>query len=167
MSLKYLVGCPRSGKSTYAAKWVNEKPKRIVVCADTFRKAVYDKTWWRDGESMAYATAYAAVRAFLLDGYEVLYDDTNTSDESLKRLFALDENATPIVIDTPMDVCLKRAVELDQSYLIPVIARCCQNLSLRISHANSTRWNEPSFSFVEGIERYCKTYFNQLRKKND
>lgn len=169
MSLTFLVGCPRSGKSTFANKWVNEKPGRVVVCADTFRKTVYDKVWWQYGESMAYCHAYVAVRALLLDGYEVLYDDTNTSDESLKRIFEIDPSAKPHLIMTPPEICKNRAVELNQEYLLPVIDRCWANLYNRIKKMQNFVMNEEFYltpeTAGEAHDFYCYAFASQYTKK--
>jgi len=165
MSLTFLVGCPRSGKSTFANKWVNEKPGRVVVCADTFRKTVYDKVWWQYGESMAYCHAYVATRALLMDGYEVLYDDTNTSDESLKRIFEIDPSAKSHLIMTPPEICKNRAVELNQEYLLPVIDRCWTNLQNRIEKTQDISADRGLYITPDAAhDLYCWSFASKYTK---
>jgi predicted kinase len=127
--LFFMIGCPRSGKSTFCKEWINDGPMRIIVCGDDIRMATYGQRWNKLGENSVYCTLYVMIRALLLGGFTVLVDETNSSEMSITRILEIDENAKPILIDTSEDECIKRAIEWNQKDLIPVIKQISRNIS--------------------------------------
>lgn len=143
-NLFYTIGLQRSGKSTTARKWLNYKldisdsgdiltrverkseseAPRVVVSGDAIRLAMHGQVYASEAEGQVAVAAEWMMRMFLGEGYDVLYDETNTSIDSLKRVYRVSRDAIPVIIDTPMDVCLERAERLGQHYLFPVIKRC-------------------------------------------
>jgi len=75
-----------------------------------------------------FAIKYAMIRTLLLQGYDVLVDDTHTTDESILRLLEIDVNATYFYVDTSINVCKDRAVDTKQEDLIPIIDRHWANI---------------------------------------
>lgn len=131
--LKFTIGLPRSGKSTFCRKWQQEclYPPRIVVSGDSFRYAVYGKEFNRKHEGMVFATMDIAICALLLTGYDVIIDETATTNETIKRYLAIDINAVPVPFNVSAEICRKRAMADNKSYLIPVIddmAERCERL---------------------------------------
>lgn len=142
--LYFTVGCARSGKSTLANKWVRgavsivdhafvpvgvtSDTPRVVVCGDDFRLAIHGALWNSRTEGFVYAAYYAAIRAHLLRGCDVLVDETNTSEPSLRRLFHIDPGAHWVLVPTSEAVCRERAILTKQEYLVPVIARHRKNI---------------------------------------
>jgi hypothetical protein len=146
--LYFTIGLPRSGKSTFARRWqrgevevrdgkftddplsedvsrINNVP-RIVVTPDAFRLALGHRYNWYV-EPVVFSHVQVAIRAFLQD-YDVLVDDTHTSEESIKRILEIDPSAINIMIDTPLETCCERAILSGQKDLIPVIQRMNSNL---------------------------------------
>lgn len=127
MSLSFLIGLPRSGKSTYTKQWVMEKPGRVVVNGDSIRLALHGQRYSAPAEDMVSAIKYITIRAYVQQGYEVLVDGTHTTDSSIARLLQIDPGAMPIIINTPKEVCIHRAIDTGQEDLIPAIERMAKN----------------------------------------
>ena len=96
---------------------------RIVLEDDAIRKAITGDRWNAAAESQVYAIKYGMIRTLMVQGYDVLVDDTHTTKPSIQRLLEIDLKADFVYIDTPMQECMKRAIETDQSDLIEVIRR--------------------------------------------
>lgn len=106
--LCYLVGLPRSGKSTFSKKWKTEGENRVVVTGDSIRYAVYGGGFKLEGEEKVKEILEFSAVALLSDGYDVLVDETNVKPERRKVWDKL--SGTAIYIDTPLDVCLSRVI---------------------------------------------------------
>jgi hypothetical protein len=145
-SLYFTIGLPRSGKSTQARKWLageidiknnkfidefacvsrfNNVP-RIVVTPDAWRLALGHRYNWY-AEPVVFAHVQIAVRALLQD-YDVLVDDTHTTTESIKRILEVEPMAHPVLVDTPVEVCIERAISSGQKDLADVIKRMNTNI---------------------------------------
>ena len=122
--LLVLVGLPRSGKSTRTKFY--EKKGYIVICADEIRRE-FGHTWKRSLEPVVNLVEQTMVR-MLLKNHDVLVDETNTSEFSIRKFLQIDPAAVFEFIDTPVKTCVVRAVENKQEYLMPVINRCHENL---------------------------------------
>lgn len=127
--LRFLVGLPRAGKDTYAERWV-ERSNRVIVSGDSFRQATYGRNFYPGGEALAAATMDTAIKALLLTKHEVLVNDTNTRPESWLRYLRIDINAEPILIDTPVEECIRRAHASGKSYLEGPIRRMAAQLEV-------------------------------------
>jgi len=136
--LKFTIGLPRSGKSTFCKMWEKYEdeetkkgckydtyhysfPHRVVIAGDDFRNALYGKEFSRKGEGMVFAAMDISARALLFHGYDVIIDETATTEETIKRYLRIDINAIPVPINTPVEVCIERAISNNKLYLIPVI----------------------------------------------
>jgi len=131
--LYFLVGLARAGKSTYVKTWLqNRTPvgvQKIVVCSDEIRLVVNNGNAWCSNTELLVATvAHTMIKSHLLQGREVLFDETNTSLRSLEYIFNIDINAQPIILTTPLDECVRRAHATNQSYLEKPIHRMYRNL---------------------------------------
>ena len=73
--------------------------RRIIVCADDFRLATYGQDYDHSCECMAAATIFTTIKA-LLKTHCVLFDDTNSSEWSLRRIFEIFPTAEYINIGT-------------------------------------------------------------------
>ena len=114
-----MVGLPRSGKSTHAKKFGFP-----VVSCDAIRQSLgcYPfvpamEPWvWRIAHTMVESLFNAGHTAVVLDscGHTKARRDEWKSKQYLRRF---------VTVNTPMEVCVERAVSTDQEYLIPVIER--------------------------------------------
>lgn len=155
--LYYAIGCPRSGKSTIGRKWVNwivnidddgqiidnlddyktlaaiESYPRIVVNSDAIRLALHGQVYSKEAEGHVASIAETMMKAFLAEGYDVYYDETNTSIASLHRVYRASREAIPVIVTTPPEECKRRAIATNQQYLFPVIDRCAAQMSELLS----------------------------------
>jgi predicted kinase len=121
--LHFVVGLPRSGKSTYCDHWVRQAGgcPRAVVGGDDFRHAVYGSAFRREAESLVFAAMDTTCRALLRRGFEVIVDETHTTEESLRRVLRIDPDAVPHWLDVPIEVCEERARSTGKDFLVAPI----------------------------------------------
>jgi predicted kinase len=121
--LTITAGLPRSGKTT----WAREQGCPIVN-PDSIRLALHGQRFAAVAEPFVWAIAYLMVSALFLAGHvRVIVDATNVSqkrrDEWFKRFHTPDTDVEVHVIDTPPAECIRRAGELTDPYIVPVIER--------------------------------------------
>ena len=134
--LWFMCANARAGKSTYADSWLrsprvakwdmDDKPQvfpRVVVSGDAIRKAIHGHSFLPEAESLVHAFMEISIRMFYEQGYEVLVDETSTSERSISMYLKICEDAQPIFIDTPIEVCKERAVKSGKEYLLDAIDR--------------------------------------------
>jgi predicted kinase len=166
--LYYTVGLPRSGKSTWCDQWVRQpicnplwdvltdcpatesistqegklwaEPKlpRAVIAGDDFRRALHGNSYRIEAEATVFAMMDVATRALLDRGFDVIIDETCTTEQTLLRYLRLDRAAVPVFIDTPKDVCIERAREAGKEYLAGPIERMATQLATLRDNWNQT-----------------------------
>lgn len=108
-------GLPGSGKTTWAREQQAVDPHLFRVNRDDLRAML--RPDWKHGdlehEDMLSTFHHAMVWQLLDDGYPVVVDDTNLSDEHLTFLLAAAVPARAHVVtqdfrDVPLDVCIER-----------------------------------------------------------
>lgn len=139
--LYFLIGLPRSGKSSFSKKWVEDKINilenniytenkncycqnlnpRVIVCADDIRLALGHR-WNGLVEPYVNATKLTMIRT-LLQKHDVLVDGTHTTERSIRELLDINKDAIPYYIPTSPEECKKRAKETNQKDLYPIIDR--------------------------------------------
>lgn len=113
------VGLPRSGKTTWAKK--QELP---IVCPDAIRYALHGERYIQLAEDFVWATAKVMVRALFLAGHEtVILDATNITKRRRDAWVSPDWSLAFAPIPTSERVCLKRAKEEGDTYIIPIIKK--------------------------------------------
>lgn len=149
-NLAFTIGLPRSGKSTLAKRWLagdveivnhrfdaNLSPEaisrfnnvpRVVVTPDAWRLALGHRYNWY-AEPVVFSNVQIAIRALLMD-YDVLVDDTHTTEESIKRIFEVEPAATWVIVDTDYGVCVDRAKSCGQGDLEGVIKRMAMQIAV-------------------------------------
>lgn len=122
-TLHLMVGLPRSGKSTQAKKLGHP-----IVEPDAIREALHGSPWRAETEPMVWAIAGVMVRSLFGAGHtDVVLDATNHTVER-RKLWESEEWAVQYhVVDTPAEVCIDRAYETNQDYLVPVIERMARD----------------------------------------
>lgn len=146
--LFFVCGLARSGKSTFCDHWVRtgdllpprkdeldvfdvwvvERP-RAIVCGDDFRTALHGGQFTINAEGTVFAMMDVAARALLNRGFDVIIDETCTTEATLLRYLRIDPWATPIFIDTPAEVCVERARQAGKEYLVGPIQRMAAQLT--------------------------------------
>lgn len=146
--LFFTVGLSRSGKSSWAnEKWakyhistLGDEARyyphemdcltfnRVVISGDQFRRALHGSDFRIEAESTVYATMDIATRALLNSGYDVLIDETCTTEQTLLRYLRLDIDAVPIFFDATEEECIQRAIDTNKAYLVGPIKRMARQL---------------------------------------
>ena len=117
--LHIMVGLPRSGKSTKATELGHP-----IVCPDAIRLALHGTLWRAETEPMVWAVAHAMVDSLFLAGHaDVILDACNVSARRRQEWESTKWACIFHVIDTPKEVCIERARELEMAYLVEVIER--------------------------------------------
>jgi predicted kinase len=154
-NLYFTVGLPQSGKSTYCDTWsrhpdvnIDYTPlfelgalktfqdlhdpivprPRVVIAGDDFRKALYGRSYQIEAEATVFAMMDVAARALLNRGFDVIMDETCTTEQTLLRYLRLDRAATAVFINTTKDVCIERAKASGKEYLVGPIERMAGQL---------------------------------------
>jgi hypothetical protein len=146
--LYFTVGLPQSGKSTFCNNWVNgtlgvtdvfavtsvtmslsgkvwsgpQRP-RVVVGGDDFRHAVTGREFEAKSEAFVFAAMDAACHALLDRGFDVMVDDTATTEQTVERYLRIDPDAQSVFIDVDWKECISRAAQNNRQYLIATIHR--------------------------------------------
>jgi predicted kinase len=135
--LHFLIGLPRSGKSTWATNWMRGTPSvrngivypRVVVCADDIRLAIIGERFWAPAEPAVHMVKDYMTEALLARGHDVCIDGTHTTEPSIRQNYQTDPNASWTFINTPVAACKERAVATNQSDLVDVINRMEKQLA--------------------------------------
>lgn len=133
-SLFFTCGLPRSGKSFYCDNWILpdegdiEYTPRAIVCGDDFRYALYGREFQIEAEGTVFAMMDVAARALLKRGFDVIIDETCTTEATLLRYLRINIDAQAIFIDTPIEVCKERAIACGRDYLLGPIDRMAAQL---------------------------------------
>jgi len=126
-----MMGYPRSGKTTYAKKFLKKNPEYIYLCPDDMRLVVHGQRFYAPAEDLVWATIKFMARYFLDQNKNILVDGTFLTFSlrlhwiSLAREYNYDLEF--IHIPTDPEICMKRAKKLGQKDLVPVIARMMTN----------------------------------------
>lgn len=83
--LTILVGCPASGKSTYAEWLVRTEPKTIRVSRDEIRFAQFQESLEQNVEAMVSKLVYAQVKTALENHWDVVLDNCHVKYEYIKE----------------------------------------------------------------------------------
>lgn len=121
--LFFTIKLPQSGGSTFCNWFVQNRPNCVVIGGDDFRNALYGREFQIEAEGTVFSTMDVAIRALLNRGFDVIIDETSTTEATLFRYYKIDENAKEIWINTTKEECIKRAIENNRRYLVLPIKR--------------------------------------------
>lgn len=130
-----LVGCARSGKSTWAKNWANENldytdiQQRVIVNSDNVRLALHGQRYNKLAEPLVHAVTDVMIKTLMMnENTTVCVDETNTTVSSLRKWLTLDPSAEVVYIEASPQMCKQRAIETSQEDLLPVIDHMYNNL---------------------------------------
>lgn len=113
------VGLPRSGKTTWA-----RSQSLPIVCPDAIRLAIHGQRFIAEAEAFVWATAKVMAKALFLAGHDtVIVDATNNTRKRRNEWRSTEWDTVFKVIETPTHLCICRAHDEDDQYIVPVIER--------------------------------------------
>ena len=128
-TLILMVGIPGSGKSTYTKTKIERRVR--ILSSDAIRKELFDDENDQEHNDIVFETLYNRAREHLEAGRDVLIDATNNNKKNRKRTlehFAdLNIKRKAIVIETPVDVCIKRDKRRERTVGTEVINKFAEN----------------------------------------
>lgn len=114
-----MVGLPRSGKTTRARQMGYP-----IVNPDSIRLAMHGQRFAALAEPMVWAVAKIMVRALFLAGHDmVTLDATNTTRKRRDEWKSSEWARTFDVVSASAEVCRERAMEANDTEILPVIDR--------------------------------------------
>ena len=118
-TLHMMVGLPRSGKSTIA-----KELGFPIVEPDSIRKSVHGQAWLGHVEPLIWGIASIMVQSLFAAGHcDVILDATNCTKKRRQIWESKSWTVQYHLIDTSEEVCIERAIDSKQKYLIPIIKR--------------------------------------------
>ena len=106
--LIFVRGLPRSGKSTFCRDVSINLSGSTIICGDTFRIATHGQSYNRLAEPAVSQAVLTAIRALRISYQRVIFDETNSSEWSLRRIFEIDPYAVYYDIGTEKKICIER-----------------------------------------------------------
>lgn len=115
-----LQGLPGSGKSTYAKELIDKNPGKYKrVNKDDLRAMIDNGKYSKANEKFVLEMRDAFVDLALINGYDVIVDDTNFEWKHVERMFELAEiNEAEVEIkkiETDLNECIKRDLKRHNS----------------------------------------------------
>lgn len=113
------MGLPRCGKSTWA-----RNQSFPIISPDAVRLALYGQRFWAPGEKMVWALVPIMVRTLFESGNSTVILDATNISRWQRDQWQSDEWETVFHhIDTPVTVCVQRAIDTNQMDLVDVILK--------------------------------------------
>ena len=110
--LKILVGCPASGKSSYAEQVFCKNPHTIIISTDKIREELLGNESNQQSGNLIFETAYNRVRSALKLGLTVIFDSTAAKHKYRENLIKISKEYNSEIIcyyfNTPLETCLIR-----------------------------------------------------------
>lgn len=121
--LHVMVGLPYSGKTTLA-KEILETHGYPIVSPDAIRLALHGMRFLESAEPFVWAIAKNMVAALFFAGHKnVIIDATNTTKKRRYEFKSPKWARQFIVMETPVEECIKRAGDCHDATILPVIDR--------------------------------------------
>jgi hypothetical protein len=89
---------------------------------------LHGQAYIAEAEGSVFAAMDVATRALLLSGFDVIIDETSTTETTILRYLKIDPNAVPVFIDGTEEECIQRALATDKPYLVEPIKRMGKQL---------------------------------------
>lgn len=115
-NLYIMVGCPRSGKSTYANNLAEKNSNMVVVSRDVIRfSMISEEDEYFSKEDAVFKEFTRQIDEHLAKGEDVIADATHLNRKSryklIKNLKAEPDKINVIYVNTPLNICQARNTE--------------------------------------------------------
>ena len=128
ITIYLLCGLPRSGKST-KAKELSKIYNAPIISMDAIRLAIHGNPYIEKTEPFIklferytiLALIYAGHKSIIIDSCNLNLSETKEYLLNLFKETNFKIHINEIIITTSKDVCIARAIESNQEYLIPII----------------------------------------------
>lgn len=138
--LSIQIGLARSGKSTFCKRWIQEGENRVVLSGDDFRWSISNQRFKLEDEQKVRESLVIATKALLHGGYEVMVDETNTTEYHIRELMAISPKSFKAYINhCPIEICKQRAISCGQEDLLPSLDRMWANLQVTLPKIASNK----------------------------
>ncbi len=131
--LTILIGIPGSGKTTYAKQHLLTNADICYVSSDDIREELFGDASVQQDPKRVFGIAYKRTTAALDAGKDVVFDSTATTVTARRQLLdacaAHANSIRYIVLDTPLNECLRRNRLRDRQVPEEVIRRQYRNMS--------------------------------------
>lgn len=142
-----MCGLPGSGKSTYA-NYLTESGRFASVSTDQVRKELYGDENIQGNGKEVFTTAFKHLRTYGLFKNNCVFDATNISQHTRKRVIKECRNYYDLIIckyiDTPLEVCLHRNSQRERVVPKEVIIRMYKQFTMPS--------REEGFDYVDTIK---------------
>ena len=122
-----MKGLPYSGKSYELGQYLAKQGSVFdaVVSPDCIRVAMHGERFLPRAEGMVWATAKIMARSLALWGHDRIFIDATGTKYEGRRIWSLHDpwNVTVWEIKTPHDICIQRAIDAEDSVMLPIIER--------------------------------------------
>jgi predicted kinase len=143
-----MIGPAGSGKST-AAK--NLFQNCLRVCPDSVRRELFGDEADQREPAKVFETAYRSMEDAMCNGFDVVFDATNTTTMARKRVLdrvdAIQHTAVAVYMNTPLEECKRRNQQRGRVVPDSVIDRQYSNM---LKDAGSIPYQFDSIVIVEG-----------------
>lgn len=111
--LTIMQGLPASGKSTKVQELMKADGNAVRINKDLLRKMLHFNKWSGKNEGLTREAARILAREFLLQGKNVIIDDTNLNEGTMQSWLdlakmTLGTKVQTVKMDTPIEECIKR-----------------------------------------------------------
>ena len=107
----FVRGIQGSGKTTWAKAWALEDPEnRLRISWDDIRNML-GKYWVPNREKIVKLTSIRTLEYAMMEGYDVVIDNMNLSENSIKDFIEAVRHHNRYVEDTPETECSKYSIE--------------------------------------------------------
>lgn len=122
-----MIGLPGAGKSTIIK---NKYKNYIVVCPDDIRAELFGDANCQKQGDYVFTLAHQRIEQALAQGFDVVFDATNTQKRYRKDIFKKHPNATHVAVyvSTPIETCKKRNAARNRVVPEEVIDRMAKRL---------------------------------------
>lgn len=121
-----MVGLPGSGKSTFA----NQNQNCSVVSTDEIRAELFGSADCQKNGNKVFSLAFRRVQEELDKGHDVIFDATNITRKSRKRILKFKANHVAVYVSTDKETCKKRQALRDRKVPFEVIEKMANNLTV-------------------------------------